>query len=286
MKGDYTMNIFITGATGRLGSRLVPRLLQRGHSVRMLVRQSERAQTLIDQGAVTIVGDLLQPETFTETLGRTDAIIHLAAFFRGATAEETKSVNLEGTLALAHAALQAGVTRFLFASTNLVYGPGHGELFREDSPTQPAAPYPETKAAAEQALMELHQTRKLDLRILRFAFVYGENDPHLTEGLQWFRKWNPQQQMHLIHHADVAQATILAMEAQGVDGQIYNVADDKPVTAAEIMQIFNEPIVEEAVTRTIDPAWQQIVDTRKIHEKLGFQPMYPTLQTAVNAGVL
>jgi nucleoside-diphosphate-sugar epimerase len=280
------MNILVTGATGRVGSRLVPRLLQRGDSVRVLARDPDRAQVLKEHGAEIIAGDLLHPETLTRGVANTDAVIHLAAFFRGATPEESQTVNLEGTLALARASLDAGVPRFIFASTNLVYGPGNGKLFKEDDPVQPATPYPMTKAAAEQALMELHRVQGLGLRIVRLAFVYGEGDPHLQEGLQWFHNWNPMQKIHMVHHADVAQAIILATDKSGIDGQIYNVADDEPVTAAEIMRLYGEPVAEDAASRALDHAWQQFVDTGKIRGELGFQTIYPALRNVIAADAL
>ncbi|WP_199616674.1 NAD-dependent epimerase/dehydratase family protein [Paenibacillus alkalitolerans] len=280
------MNILVTGATGRIGSRIVPRLLQRGDCVRVLVRQPERAQTLREHGAEIAVGDLLQPETLNQAVADIDAIVHLAAFFRGATEEQTRAVNLEGTVSLAQAALQANVRRFIFASTNLVYGTDIGRAFNEEDSPKPAGPYPETKAAAEQALMQLHYTRGLDLRILRLAFVYGDKDPHLSEGMQWFRNWNPQQRIHMVHHADVAQAVMLATDTQEIGGQIYNVADNEPAPAEQIMKLFGEPVGEDAAHRPIDTAWLQIADTAKIREKLGFRPIYPSLRNAVEANAL
>ncbi|WNQ10322.1 NAD(P)-dependent oxidoreductase [Paenibacillus aurantius] len=280
------MKILVTGATGRVGSRLVPRLLQRGYSVGVLVRQPSQAQALKDQGAEMIEGDLLQPDSLSHAVLNRDAVIHLGAFFRGATPEETQAVNVAGTLALARSAVQAGVSRFLFASTNLVYGPGQSRLFQEEDPPNPAAPYPRAKAAAEHALMELHRDHGLGVQILRLAFVYGEGDPHLAEGLQWFRHWNHTQRIHLVHHTDVAQAVILAMEAKNSEGQIYNVADGEPVTAAEIMKIHHEPIDETAKDRPLDWSWLQLVDTTKIRDRFGFSPLYPALRDAVEAGVL
>jgi nucleoside-diphosphate-sugar epimerase len=280
------MNILVTGATGRVGSRLVPRLLKRGDSVRVLVRNPDRAQALKEHGAEIITGDLLNPETLTRGVANMDAVIHLAAFFRGATPEESQAINLEGTLALARASLDAGVPRFIFASTNLVYGPGYGQLFKEDDPVQPASPYPMAKAAAEQALMKLHREQGLGLRIVRLAFVYGEGDPHLQEGLNWFRNWNPLQKIHMVHHEDVAQAIMLAADKSRIDGQIYNVADDGPIAAAEIMRLYEEPVADDASNRALDPEWQQFVDTRKIRGELGFQTIYPSLRDTVAADAL
>jgi nucleoside-diphosphate-sugar epimerase len=275
------MKILVTGATGKVGTRLIPRLLKQGHEVRMLVRSEERAKLLTSLGAESIKGDLLQPESLKCAVSGTEAVVHLAAFFRGATAEEAYAVNLSGTTALAHAALEAGVTRFIYISTNLVYGPGQERRFTEEDSPKPMSFYPESKAASERALLHLHQTAGLGLRILRLAFVYGEGDPHLNEGMMRFRNWNPSQRIHLVHHADVAQAVMLAMNAANIDGEIYNVADNEPATAGDIMRLLNEPIPDDADKRPFDYAWQQLVDTSKIKNQLGYHPVYPTLRDAV-----
>lgn len=280
------MHVLITGATGRVGSRFAPRLLQREDAVRVLVRQAERAEGLRQHGAEVVVGDLLQPDTLAQAVAGVDAIVHLAAFFRGATAEEAHAVNLDGTLALAQAAIQAGVPRFVFASTNLVYGPGRGRPAREDDPPQPMHAYPESKVAAEQALLELHHSQGLGLRIMRLAFVYGEGDSHLADIVGWLRAWNPAKRLHMVHHADVAQALMLALDTPGIDGQIYNVADDEPVPAAELLHFLNEPVAQEAEVPALDDPWEGIVDTTRIKAELGFCPVYPSLQTAQEAGAL
>lgn len=140
------MKFLVTGATGRIGSRLVPRLLQRGDSVRILVRDPDRAHALNEQGAETVVGDLLNEDRLAGAVAGMDAVIHLAAFFRGATPEQSRRVNLDGALSLARAAIEAGVSRFIFASTNLVYEPGSENRFRENDPVRPTAPYPKTKS--------------------------------------------------------------------------------------------------------------------------------------------
>ncbi|MBI1881722.1 MAG: NAD(P)-dependent oxidoreductase [Chloroflexi bacterium] len=280
------MHILITGATGRVGSRFVPRLLQRGNAVRVLVRQVERAEFLRQQGAEVVVGDLLQPDTLARAVAGVEAVVHLAAFFRGATAEETQAVNQDGTLALAQAALQVGVSRFVFASTNLIYGPGRGRPAREDDIPEPTHAYPASKIAAEQALLDLHRTQGLGLRIMRLAFVYGEGDSHLADIVGWLRAWNPAKRLHMVHHADVAQALVLAIDTPGIDGRIYNVADDEPVPAAEILRFLNEPASQAAEAPPLDDPWEGIVDTARIRNELGFRPSYPSFQTARDAGAL
>ncbi|MGG4048057.1 NAD-dependent epimerase/dehydratase family protein [Paenibacillus favisporus] len=281
------MKILITGATGRVGSRLVPRLLDQGYSVSVLVRNPELARDLQRRGAEIITGDLLQRQTLREAVTHKDAIVHLAAAFRGVAPEVSHAVNMEGTIALADAALAAGVPRFIYASTNLVYGPGTDErYFNEADLPDPAGPYPLTKAAAERELLQLHRSRGLGLCILRLAFVYGDGDPHLEEGMRWFRNWHPAQRIHLVHHADVAQAVMLGIKSPRAKGHIFNVADDQPVSAAEVLSMHNETMPVDAVSRTVDPSWLQLVDTAKIRERLGFRPNYPSLYHALNEGAL
>jgi nucleoside-diphosphate-sugar epimerase len=280
------MKILVTGATGKVGSRLVPRLLGQGHEVRVLARSRERAEPLAALGAEPAIGDLLEPGALKDAVRGVDAVVHLAAFFRGASAEETHAVNLTGTVSLANAALDADVPRFIYTSTNLVYGPGQGRRFTEADPPNPGWTYPESKAASERALLELHRSRGLGLRILRLAFVYGDGDPHLREGLQWFRNWNPAQRFHLVHHADVAQAVLLALNADDRSGEIYNVADDEPAAAGEILRLLGEPLPEDADRRPVDESLLQLLDTSKIKAHLGFRPIYPTLHSAAAGNAL
>lgn len=172
------MKIFVTGATGKVGSRLVPRLLQRGHQVKLLVRDTARVEELRQQGAECVEGDLLQPEGYLEALRDIGVVVHLAAQFRGVDEQTTRIANIDGAVALARAALDADVPRFVFASTNHVYGPGgHSRPSREEDDLRPAFAYPQSKAEAEAALLALHREQGLGLRIVRFPFVYGERDP-------------------------------------------------------------------------------------------------------------
>lgn len=280
------MHILVTGATGRIGSRFAQRLLDRGDRVRLLVRQPERAEALRQRGAELIAGDLLQPDSLTRAVANVEAVVHLAAFFRSRDEAQVRAITADGTIALAQAAILAGVPRFVFASTNLVYGPGRGRPAREEDEPQPAQTYPISKVAAERALNDLHQTHGIGLRILRLAFVYGEGDPHLEEGLRWFRTWNPAKQIQLVHHADVGQALMLAIDSAAGERRTYNVADDEPVAAAEIMRFFGESLPEEAARRPLDDPWEGIVATTRIRAELGYQPIYPSFFVAREAGAL
>ncbi|MEC2344337.1 MULTISPECIES: NAD-dependent epimerase/dehydratase family protein [Paenibacillus] len=280
------MNVFVTGATGKVGSRFVPRLLQRGHHVKLLVRDAAKADGLHQQGAEVIEGDLLQPDHYIDALQGVDAIVHLAAQFRGVDEHTTRTANFDGTLALAHAALETNVPRFVFSSTNNVYGSVvRSRPSREDDELKPTHAYPQSKVEAEEALLQLHREQGLGVRIVRFPFVYGEGDSHITEVLPIFRNWNPAKRIHMAHHADISQALMLAAFTPGIDGRIYNVADDAPISVLELFQLHHSEVPPEALQQDFDP-WDMIVDTTRIREELQYRPIYPSFYSARDAGAL
>jgi nucleoside-diphosphate-sugar epimerase len=276
----------VTGATGRIGSRFVPRLLQQRLAVRALARDAGRAEPLRERGAEIVLGDLRDRDTRDRAVEGVDAIVHLGAAFRGVDDDEAVAVNQTAAIELGRSALAAGVRRFVLASTNLVYGPGRGHPAREDDPPNPSHVYPATKAAAEDALKELHREHGLGLRIVRLAFVYGERDPHLGESLMWARNWPAHKRLHLVHHADVAQALIRALRAAGIDGATFNAADDAPVSALELLQLNAEPLPAGFADRPLADPWEGIVDTTRLRRELGFRAIYPSVYTAQDAGQL
>lgn len=284
------MKIFVTGATGKVGSRLVPYLLKQGHAVRILVRNAERASALKEQGAEVVLGDLLDNQDLTEAIRGVDAVVHAAAQFRGGVSEEiSRSLNLDATVTLARAALEAGVTRFVFTSTSNVYRDLDVDRpCREDDVLVPAKEvYPKTKIAAEEALLQLYREQGLDIRILRLAFVYGEHDPHIEETLPYMINWNPLKKLSMVHHADVSQALLLAASTPSVSSRIYNVADDKPITIGELYKLQGGP--EQVPTKDgwlMSNLWELTVDTARIKKELNFQPQYPSVYVATDMAAL
>jgi nucleoside-diphosphate-sugar epimerase len=249
----------------------------------VVVRDPRRAADLAALGMDVVAGDLLDPDTLKRAVADVDAVVHLAAAFRGVSEEETVAVTRDATLGLARAALDAGVGRFVFTSTNLVYGPGRGRPAVEDDEPRPVGAYPTAKAAAEQALRDLHRESGLGLRILRLAFVYGDGDPHLAESLMFAAHRPAHWRLQMVHHADVAQAVTLVLRAAGVDGRAYNVADDAPVTGWELHALQGRPAPD--VAGEPDP-WEGVVDTGRIRHELGYRPIHPTVYSARAAGAL
>ncbi|MFW2489693.1 NAD-dependent epimerase/dehydratase family protein [Clostridium chromiireducens] len=282
------MKIFLTGATGKIGSRFVPYLIKQGHTVRILVRNAERALLLKELGAEVVLGDLLDNENLANTISGVDAVVHLAAQFRGVSEEIAQVSNIDASIALAKAALQAGVTRFVFSSTSLVYsGISRNKPCREDDVLQPVLAYPKTKMVAEEALLKLHREMGLDLRIVRFAFVYGDHDPHIGEFSPIMSTWNPSQRLSLVHHDDVCQSLILAASTSGFDGHIYNVADDIPITVAELLRLngLPEQVPPNGGWPSFGPC-DMVLDTTRIKAELNFRSKYPSFHSAMDNGAL
>ena len=92
--------ILVAGATGKVESHFVPRLLQREQNVRFLVRRAEQAEAFQKGGAEVIVGDLSQPESLASAVAGVQIVVHLAAFFRGTDQERIRTANEDGALAL------------------------------------------------------------------------------------------------------------------------------------------------------------------------------------------
>ena len=203
---------------------------------------------------------------------------------------EARAVNLDAAVALGRAAQTAGVRLFVQVSTGLVYGAARGRPLVEEDESRPGGAmwgaYPESKAAAEQALLALDGPHRLDLRIGRLPFVYGEGDPHLADSLRWAAHWAPTQRLHMGHHADVAPGLLRLLYAPAVNGPVHNIADDSPVTAVDLHQLNGAELPADMHTRTDPDPWHIIMSTQKIRRDLGFRPIYPSVWTARDAGAL
>jgi nucleoside-diphosphate-sugar epimerase len=191
-------------------------------------------------------------------------------------------VNAAGTQHLARAARAASVTRFVFTSTGLVYGPNGGRLAREDDPCSPPAGYPASKLAAERALFAIEG---LDVRVLRLPFVYGDGDPHIAEALPMMRGFPAAQRMSIAHHADVAQAVERVLDARSLAHRIYNVVDDEAPDLATVFASIDAP-PPDGSNAQFAKAFVVLLDGRRIRDELGFQPRYPRLADAIAAAAL
>ncbi len=286
------MKILVTGATGKVGSRLVPRMLAKGYDVSILVRDAAKASALAALGARVVTGDLYDTNTLPPAVEGMDAVIHLAALFRTFTDNEgIVKTNHAGTVALANASIAAGVKRFIFVSTGNVYGSGYRHPAKEDDVVNPNDPraYSSSKIAAEQELLELHKNHGFDVRVLRSGFVYGDRDPHIDDIIPLLKKMKRHSgsRMHMVHHLDIAQALTLLLNTDGLNGEIFNIADDAPITLYELADSVGQAAdaFDPAEGPITDP-FEGIMDISKLRKKTGFRPLVPSYYVARDLDIL
>ena len=165
--------LLLTGASGLVGSRLLPRLAESGFDCRALVR----ADLALPPGIAAVRGDLDDPRSLRAAVEGVDAVVHLAALFRTGDEDAVWRANLDGTRNLVDAVkLRAPDARFIMTSTGNVYNADGTRPAQEADACSPAAAYPASKVAAEKVVRD----SGLTWSILRLPFVYGDGDGHLA----------------------------------------------------------------------------------------------------------
>jgi UDP-glucose 4-epimerase len=176
------MRCLVTGASGFLGSSLVPRLLSRGHQVAVLLRPATMPRRLRDclRQAQPVYGDLVNPELLRRTIQQQsiDAVVHLAWF--GVTAElrnspQQISQNLVSTLAIWEGARAAGCKVWVGLGSQAEYGPCDG-ILREDMFPKPVTAYGVAKLTAGLSTAKMSESAGIRHVWLRLLSAYGPGD--------------------------------------------------------------------------------------------------------------
>ena len=253
------MRVLVTGHHGYIGSVLAPVLRDAGHDVVGL-------DTFYYRGCDFGASAELEPSLALDIRDVTaadlegfDGVVHLAALSNDPlgdlNASWTYDINRDGTVALARAAKEAGVGRFVFASSCSMYGASGGdEELDESSPLRPLTPYAESKVAGEAALRELAGDGFAPVA-MRNATVYGASprlrlDIVLNNLVAWAHTtgairlqsdgtpWRP-----LVHVRDVAAATVvlLGAPAELIAGEAYNIGSaEQNYRIRELAEIVHE----------------------------------------------
>jgi len=231
--------VFITGANGRVGLELVRALCQQGQQVIGLARSEEKARAVVALGAECLVGSLAEADTLAQGLDGAEIVYHLAGGLRGDRPEESADrVNRQGMADLLQALDRVGtgsLASLVFTSTCAVYGHRDGLLLAESLPPLPNTRYGRSKVAAEQLLLQA-SARGVPGRIVRLAAVYGPGFPFmLVDSIRRGRSFLPGTGQNIVPtiHAQDAIVGLQRVAEQGRDGQIYNLADTRPVRLAD-----------------------------------------------------
>ena len=170
------LRVLITGASGFIGRALAARCVSDGFQVRGAVRNMTRAAALPTGVEAAVVPDAGPDADWAQALAGVSAVIHLAGCVHqeGPRADsEHHRVNSAGTVALARAAVHAGVRQFVFLSTIKVHGEGGEGPYTESHPYRPHGDYAISKCEAEKSLRAIAECDALQLTILRPPLVYG-----------------------------------------------------------------------------------------------------------------
>ena len=270
-------SILLTGATGLVGSRLLPRLAEAGMSCRALVRRDVD----LPPNVTAIHGDLNDPDSLPPAVQGAETVLHLAAFFRTEDEAAIWQANLDGTRNLIAAAqAHAPDARFIMASTGNVYDSDTPRPSRESDDCTPTAAYPASKLAAERLLRD----STLNWSILRLPFVYGDDDGHLAMIPTMAPRFglHPAHTYSVAHHRDIMTAVQIALSG-AMDRQIVNITDDRPVTVYEMAELAGNPLQGSA--EPLANPWSGRMDPSLAHA-LGFRPTVATIYAAAREGIL
>jgi nucleoside-diphosphate-sugar epimerase len=243
------MRVFLVGASGAIGTRLVPQLIEHGHEVVGTVRSPGNAERVRALGAEPVVLDLLDRRAVRKALleAQPEAIVHEATALADATWGRnfdkvfagTNALRTKGTDALLAAAREAGVRRFVAQSfASYRYVREGGPVKTEDDPLDPTPPANARQSWAAMADLDRKVTEAGGI-ILRYGVFYGAANDGLIEPVRkrqyplvgdggGITSW--------IHLEDAAAATVLALEQDGP--AIYNVVDDEPAPVREWLPVF------------------------------------------------
>jgi UDP-glucose 4-epimerase len=250
--------ILVTGGAGFIGSNLVSRLVEKGHSV--IVLDNLSSGKLENLSAVRnnpdfhfIRGDIQDKAALHEAFCDVDAVVHLAALIDVSASvidpSKTHEVNVTGTLNLLQAAEKANsVNRFVFASSTAVYGDAEVLPIKENTALRPISPYAASKVAGEAYCNAFTKCHGLSTVILRFFNVYGprnEKSPYSGVITKFLRQavngevltiyGDGKQTRNFIHINDVVDAIVLALDAKEAEGEVFNVCTGRPISINKLV---------------------------------------------------
>jgi nucleoside-diphosphate-sugar epimerase len=237
------MNSLITGASGFIGAHLVKALVRQGHQVKVLVRPTSDISLLEKLGVEMVQGNLGQDNVLRKAVAGAECVYHLAA---GTSKHRLSKAdyytrNREATKNLGVAALEAGVKRFVYASSVGVYGMNTNRAIDENTPPCPDSYYRETKLAGEKELLRLQRDGGLPVVIVRLGHVYG---PGSRVWLGLYRKiqkrdlriiGSGKNHDHFIYIDDVVEGLLKCGRREGIEGKIYILTAPQPSTLNEMV---------------------------------------------------
>ena len=245
------MIVVVTGGCGFIGSNLVPVLLEAGHTVRVLDDLSTGRREAIPGDAVFLEGDVRNEANVRRAVEGADAVIHLAGQ-SGVVPSQLDprhdfELNAGGTLTMLLESRDAGVSRFVFASSNAVAGEVEPPV-HEGMPAQPRSPYGASKLAGEAYCAAFAGSYGLPAVALRFANVYGPRSSHKESVVARFIKdameraavtiyGDGAQTRDLLHVSDLCGAILRTIDVPSLDARVLQVATGIETRIADVARL-------------------------------------------------
>ena len=284
-------HILVTGGAGYVGSALVPRLLDEGYRVTVLDLYLYGEQVFGEYhdhpGLREVKGDLRDRQVVAKAVHSCDAVIHLACISNDPSFELNpelgKSINLDAFRPLVEQSVQAGVSRFVYASSSSVYGIKNEPNVHEGMALDPLTDYSRYKADCEQILLE-YQSSEFTTVTIRPATVCGyaprqrlDVVVNILTNLAYHKReitiFGGDQLRPNIHIQDMVDAYLLILGAarEKVAGKIFNAGyENQPVRelAEAVKAVVGEDV--SLVTTPTDDNRSYHISSQRIADELGF----------------
>jgi nucleoside-diphosphate-sugar epimerase len=293
--------VLVTGGAGYVGAILVPKLLQAGYGVKVIdlylygkdVLNAVKDHPHLEE----IEGDIRDRQLLEKIMPGCDAVIHLACISNDPSFELDpdlgRSINYDAFFDLVDVAKDAGVKRFIYASSSSVYGIKEIENVTEDLPLMPLTDYSRYKALCEEVLLSKREPGFVTL-VLRPATVCGYSPRQrldlavniLTNHAINNGKitvFGGQQKRPNIHIEDMTDLYLKSLQwpDAAIDGKIFNAGYENH-TLMEIAEMTRQVVGEsvEIMTTPTDDLRSYHISSEKIKQELGFIPAH-TIKEAI-----
>jgi len=247
------MKVLVTGATGFVGSHLLPALERGGHSLTVPVRDSGAESRLPESTSpnkrrVLVIGDIHARTDWGEALRDVDAVIHLAArahVLGQATEDEEAfmSVNARGTSQLVTQSVEAGVGRFILMSSIGAVTACSDSLVTLNTPCKPETPYGRSKLAAERTLIDRSGGTNMVWTILRPTLVYGPGNPgNMNRLVALVRRGLPlplgavANRRSFTFVENLVEATVATLTHSNAANAVFLLGDGEDLSTAELVR--------------------------------------------------
>jgi len=287
------MRTLIVGC-GYVGLPLGAELVKLGHQVVGLRRSTDRDADLKAAGIQPLHADITQPQTLKALPASFDWVVNCAASAGGGSAEY-RQLYRKGNANLIEWLSASAPKKFIYTSSTAVYGQNDGAVVDETSATEPAVETAKVLVETEHLLLAAANQNNFPAVILRVAGIYGPERGYLLK--QYLRneariEGGGGRFLNMIHRDDLIGAIIAALE-RGRPGEVYNAADDEPVSqgnffhwlAGTLGGEFPPTARENAEANRKRGVTNKRVSNHRLKAELGYRFKFPTFRDGYAAEI-